>query len=49
MLRRIFRPKRDKVSGSWRKLHDEDLHNLDSLPSIISIKSRMIRWEGNVA
>jgi hypothetical protein len=35
MLRRIFVPKRDKVMGGWRKLHNEELHNLYSSPSII--------------
>jgi hypothetical protein len=49
-LRRIFRPKRDEVTGGWRKLHNEEVHNLDSSPSIIRmIKSRSIRWAGNVA
>jgi hypothetical protein len=42
-LRRIFGPKRDKVTGGWRKLHTEELHNFYSSPSIIRmIKSRMI-------
>jgi hypothetical protein len=48
-LRRIFGPKRDKVRGGWRKLHNEELHNLYSSPSIIKIiKSRRIRWTGYV-
>jgi hypothetical protein len=43
-LRRIFGPKRDEVTGEWRKLHNEDLHDLYSSPSIIRIiKSRKIR------
>jgi hypothetical protein len=47
VLRRIFGPKRDEVTGDWRKLHNEDLHNLYSSPSIIRmIKSRSMRWEG---
>jgi hypothetical protein len=41
VLRRIFRPKRDEVTGEWRKLHSEELHNLHSCPDIIrQIKSR---------
>jgi hypothetical protein len=48
-LRRLFGPKRDKVSGGWRKLHNEELHNLNSLLIIIRmIKSRMMRWVGHV-
>jgi hypothetical protein len=44
-LRRIFGLKRDKVTGSWRKLHNEDLHSLCPLSSIIRmIKSRRMRW-----
>jgi hypothetical protein len=47
---RIFGPKRDGVTGGWRKLHNEELHNLYSLPSIIRIiKSRRMRWAGHVA
>jgi hypothetical protein len=43
-LRRIFGPKRDEVTGDWRKLHNEQLHNLYSSPSIIRvIKSRRLR------
>jgi hypothetical protein len=50
VLRRIFGQKRDEVTGGWRKLHNEELHNLYSSPSIIRIiKSMMIRWEGHVA
>jgi hypothetical protein len=50
VLRRIFGQKRDEVTGGWRKLHNEELHNLYSSPSIIRmIKSRRIRWAGNVA
>jgi hypothetical protein len=44
MLRRIFEPERDEVKGAWRKLHNEELHNLYSSPSIIRmIKSRRMR------
>jgi hypothetical protein len=50
VLRRIFRPKRDGVTGGWRKLHNEELHNLYTSPSIIRIiKSRRMRWAGHVA
>jgi hypothetical protein len=50
LLRRIFGPKRDQVTGDWRKLHNEELHNFYSSPDIIRmIKSRRIRWTGNVA
>jgi hypothetical protein len=50
VLRRIFGPKRDEVTGGWRKLHDEELHNLYSSPSIIRIiKSRRIRLAEHVA
>jgi hypothetical protein len=49
VLRRIFGPKRDGVTGGWRKLHNEELHNLYSSPSIIRlIKSRRMRWAGHV-
>jgi hypothetical protein len=48
VLRRIFGPKREDVTGGWRKLHNEELHNLYSSPSIIRmIKSRRI-WAGHV-
>jgi hypothetical protein len=50
VLRRIFEWKRDKVTGGWKKLHNEELHNLSSPPSIIRmIKSRRIRWAEHVA
>jgi hypothetical protein len=50
VLRRIFGPNRDGVTGGWRKLHKEELHNLYSSPSIIGItKSRRMRWVGHVA
>jgi hypothetical protein len=50
VLRTIFGPKRDEVTGGWRKLHNEELRNLYSLPNInIMIKSRRMRWSGNVA
>jgi hypothetical protein len=49
VLRRIFRRKRDEVTGEWRKLHSEELHILYSSPSIIRhIKSRRMRWAGHV-
>jgi hypothetical protein len=49
VLRRIFGPKREK-DGSWRKLHNADLHSVYSSPNIIRvIKSRMMRWAGHVA
>jgi hypothetical protein len=50
VLRRILGPKRDEVTGGWRKLHNEELHNLYSSPSIIrTIMSRRIRRAGHVA
>jgi hypothetical protein len=49
VLRRIFGPKRDEVTGEWRKLHNEELHNLYSSPDVIrQIKSRRMRWAGHV-
>jgi hypothetical protein len=50
VLRRIFGPKRDEVTGEWRKLHNKELLDLYSSPSIIRIfKSRRMRWAGHVA
>jgi hypothetical protein len=50
VLRRIFGPKRDGVTEGWRKLHNEELHNLYSSPSIIRIiKLRRMRWVGHEA
>jgi hypothetical protein len=50
MLRRISGPKSDEVTGGWRKLHNEELHNLCPSPSITRImKSRRVRWQGYVA
>jgi hypothetical protein len=50
MLRRIFGPKRDQMIRGWRKLHNEELHNLDPSPSIIRmIKSRRMIWAWHVA
>jgi hypothetical protein len=46
---RIFEPKRDEVTGGWRKLHVEELHNLYSSSRIITmIMSRKMRWTGHV-
>jgi hypothetical protein len=50
VLRKIFGPKRDEVTGDWRKLHNGELHNLYSSPDIIrQIKSKRMRWAGHVA
>jgi hypothetical protein len=50
VFRGIFGPKRDEVTGGWRKLHNEELHNLYSSRSIIRmIKSRRMRWAGHEA
>jgi hypothetical protein len=49
-MRRIFGPKRDEVTGEWKKLQNGELHNLYSSPDIIrQIKSRRMRWAGHVA
>jgi hypothetical protein len=50
VLRRVFGPKRDEVTGEWRKLHNEELSDLYSLPNIVRVlKSRRMRWAGHVA
>ena len=50
VLRRIFGPRRDWVTGEWRKLHKEELNDLYSSPNIVRvIKSRRLRWAGHVA
>jgi hypothetical protein len=50
VLRRIFGHKRDEVTRGWRKLHNEKLHDLYYLPSIVRvIKARRMRWAGHVA
>jgi hypothetical protein len=50
VLRRIFGPKRDKVTGEWRTLHNDELNDLYSSPSIFRvIESRRMRWAGHVA
>jgi len=50
VLRRVFGPKREEVTGEWRKLHNEELNDLYSLPNIMRVvKSRRMRWAGHVA
>ena len=50
VLRRIFGPRRNEVTGEWRRLHNEDLSDLYSTPNIVRvIKSRRMRWAGHVA
>ena len=50
VLRRVFGPKRDEVTGEWRKLHNEELRVLYSQPNIVRVvKSRRTRWAGHVA
>ena len=50
VLRRVFGPKRDEVTGEWRKLHNVELSDLYSLPNIVRVvKSKRMRWAGHVA
>jgi hypothetical protein len=50
VLRRMLGPKRDEVTGDWRRLHNKELHNLYSFPNIIrQIKSRRMKWAEHVA
>jgi hypothetical protein len=50
VLRRIFGPKRDEVTGEWRRLHNKEVYALYSSPNIIRVmKSRRLRWAGHVA
>jgi hypothetical protein len=50
VLRRIFGPKRDKLTGEWGTLHNEELNDLSSSPTTVRvIKSRILRWAGHVA
>ena len=50
VLRKVFGSTRDEVTGEWRKLHNEELNDLYSLPNIVRVvKSRRMRWAGHVA
>jgi hypothetical protein len=50
VLSRVFGPKKDEVTGEWRKLHNEELSDLYSLPNIVRVvESRRMRWAGHVA
>jgi hypothetical protein len=49
VLRRIFGPKRDEVTGEWRRLHNKEVYALDATPKIRVIKPRKLRWAGHVA
>jgi len=50
VLRRVYGPKTDEVTGEWRKLHNEELNDLYTLPNIMRVvKSRRMRWAGHVA
>jgi hypothetical protein len=50
VLRKMFGPRRDKVTGGWRKLHNEGFHNLYASPGVIRmINLRRMRWAGHVA
>jgi len=49
VLRRIFGLKRDEVTGEWRKLHNEELNDLNCSPNIVQTNSRRMQWSGHVA
>ena len=49
VLRRVFGPRRDKVTGEWRKLHNKELSDLYSLPNIVRVVKSRMRWAGHVA
>jgi hypothetical protein len=49
VLRRVFGPKKDEVTGEWRKLHNEELNDLYSVPNVRLVNSRRMRWAGHVA
>jgi hypothetical protein len=50
VLRGVFGPKRDEVTREWRKLHNEELNDMYSLPNIVRVvKSRRMRWAGHMA
>jgi hypothetical protein len=49
VLRGVFGPKGEEVAGAWRRLHNDELHNLYTSPNVIkAIKSRRLRWAGHV-
>jgi hypothetical protein len=49
VLRKIFGPKRDEVTGDWRKLHSEEPHDLYSSPNIIWVTTSRMGWAGHIA
>jgi transcription termination factor 2 len=50
ILRRLYGPKREEVTGEWRKLHNEEIHILYEIPNIVrQMKSRRMRWAGHLA
>ena len=49
VLRRVFGPKKDEVTGEWRKLYNEELRDLYSLPNIVRVVKSRMRWAGHMA